>query len=45
MIGALVRKEELPTIHRVTPRIILRANSDKYYVEKENLYGKTRYSE
>lgn len=45
MITALVRKEELPTIHRVTPRIILRANSDKYYVEKENLYGKTRYSE
>ena len=45
MIGALVRKEELPSIHRVTPRIILRANSDKYYVEKENLYGKTRYSE
>ncbi len=45
MISALVRKEELPAIHRVTPRIILRANSDKYYVEKENLYGKTRYSE
>lgn len=45
MISALVRKEELPTIHRVTPRIILRANSEKYYVEKENLYGKTRYPE
>ena len=45
LIGALVRKEELPTIHRVTPRIILRANSDKYYVEKENLYGKTHYPE
>ena len=45
MISALVRKEELPTIHRVTPRIILRANSDKYFVEKENLYGKTRYHE
>ena len=45
MISALVRGEELPTIHRVTPRIILRANSDKYFVEKENLYGKTRYSE
>ena len=45
MISALVRGEELPTIHRVTPRIILRANSDKYYVEKENLYGKTRYPE
>ena len=41
MIGSLVRGEELPTIHRVTPRIILRANSDKYFVEKENLYGKT----
>lgn len=45
MINALVRGEELPTIHRVTPRIILRANSDKYYVEKENLYGKTHYPE
>lgn len=45
LISALVRKEELPTIHRVTPRIILRANSDIYYVEKENLYGKTRYPE
>lgn len=45
LFGALVRGEELPTIHRVTPRIILRANSDKYYVEKENLYGKTRYPE
>lgn len=45
MINAIVRGEELPTIHRVTPRIILRANSDKYYVEKENLYGKTRYPE
>ena len=37
MIHALSRGEELPSIHRVTPRIILRANSDKYYVEKENL--------
>lgn len=45
MIGALARGDELPTIHRVTPRIILRANSDKYYVEKENLYGKTHYPE
>ena len=45
MINALVRGEELPNIHRVTPRIILRANSDKYFVEKENLYGKTRYPE
>ena len=45
MINSLVRGEELPTIHRVTPRIILRANSDKYYVEKENLYGKTHYPE
>lgn len=45
LIGALIRKEELPIIHRVTPRIILRANSDIYYVEKENLYGKTPYPE
>lgn len=45
LFGALVRKEDLPTIHRVTPRIILRANSDKYFIEKENLYGKTRYPE
>ena len=45
MIHTLVRGEELPTIHRVTPRIILRANSDKYYIEKENLYGKTHYPE
>ena len=45
LFSALTRKEDLPTIHRVTPRIILRANSDKYFVEKENLYGKTRYSE
>lgn len=45
LFGALTRKEDLPTIHRVTPRIILRANSDIYYVEKENLYGKTRYPE
>ena len=37
LFTALTRKEDLPTIHRVTPRIILRANSDKYYVEKENL--------
>ena len=45
LFNALTRKEDLPTIHRVTPRIILRANSDIYYVEKENLYGKTRYPE
>lgn len=45
LVSTLTRKEELPTIHRVTPRIILRANSDKYYVEKENLYGKTHYPE
>ena len=45
MVNALARGEELPTIQRVTPRIILRANSDKYYVEKENLYGKTHYPE
>ena len=45
MVNALARGEELPTIHRVTPRIILRANSDKYFVEKENLYGKTHYPE
>ncbi len=35
----------LPMIHRVTPRVILRVNSDKYYAEKENLYGKTHYPE
>ena len=45
MINSLARGEELPNLHRVTPRIILRANSDKYYVEKENLYGKTLYPE
>ncbi len=45
LFNALVKKEELPTIHRVTPRIILRANSDIYFIEKENLYGKTRYPE
>lgn len=45
LFGALVRGDKLPTTHRVTPRIILRANSDIYYVEKENLYGKTRYPE
>lgn len=45
LMGALVRKEDLPAVHRVTPRIILRANSHKYYVEKENLYGKTHYPE
>ena len=45
LLAALVRKEELPTVHRVTPRIILRANSDIYYIKKENLYGKTRYPE
>ena len=45
MINTLVRGEPLPDIHRVTPRIILRANSDKYFVEKENLYGKTHYPE
>ena len=45
LLGALIRKEELPAVHRVTPRIILRANSDIYYIKKENLYGKTRYPE
>ncbi len=45
LFNALVKHEPLPTIHRVTPRIILRANSDIYYIEKENLYGKTRYPE
>ena len=45
LFSALTRKEDLPTIHRVTPRIILRANSDIYYVDKENLYGKTYYPE
>lgn len=45
LFSALTRKEDLPTIHRVTPRIILRANSDIYYIEKENLYGKTHYPE
>lgn len=45
LFSALTRQEDLPTVHRVTPRIILRANSDIYYVNKENLYGKTRYPE
>lgn len=45
LFNALVRGDALPTTYRVTPRIILRANSDIYYVEKENLYGKTRYPE
>ena len=45
LFSALVKGDPLPTVHRVTPRIILRANSDIYYVEKENLYGKTRYPE
>ena len=45
LFSALTRKEDLPTVHKVTPRIILRANSDIYFVDKENLYGKTHYPE
>lgn len=45
LMGALLREEELPAVYRVTPRIILRANSDVYYTKKENLYGKTNYPE
>ena len=38
----LVKKEKLPISHRVTPRIVLRANSEICYFakEEENYYGK-----
>jgi len=38
----LVKKERLPISHKVTPRIILRANSEMCYLakEEENYYGK-----
>ncbi len=43
LMNSLIRSEPLPAVHQVTPRIILRANSDIYYEEKENLYGKNSY--
>ena len=38
----LVKKEDLPISHKVSPRIILRANSEMCYLakEEENYYGK-----
>ena len=38
----LVNKEKLPISHKVTPRIVLRANSEMCYLakEEENYYGK-----
>jgi len=46
MIANLVKKEELPISHKVSPRIVLRANSKMYYLtkEKENFYEKSYYS-
>lgn len=45
LCNALLRKEQLPATYRVEPRIVLQSSSDIYYLDKENCYGKTRYSE
>lgn len=46
MFANLVKKEELPISHKVSPRIVLRANSEILYLtkEKENYYEKNSYS-
>ena len=46
MFANLVKKEELPISHKVSPRIVLRANSEIFYLtkEKENYYEKNSYS-
>ena len=43
LFNALVKNDPLPTVHRITPRVILRANSDAYYVKREDLYGDASY--
>jgi len=45
LYSSLIKQEPLPVTYRVEPRIILQSSSDVYYLEKENRYGKTRYSE
>lgn len=46
LIRDLLHDEPLPTVCKVTPRLILRANCDIYYdAEKENSYGKSSYTE
>ena len=46
MFANLVKKEDLPISHKVSPRIVLRANSEMCYLtkEKENFYEKNSYS-
>ena len=46
LIANLVKKEELPISHKVSPRIVLRANSKMFYLakEKEKIYEKGIYS-
>ena len=46
LIANLVKKEELPISHKVSPRIVLRANSKIFYLtkEKENYYEKGIHS-
>ena len=46
LIANLIKKEELPISHKVSPRIVLRANSKMFYLtkEKEKFYEKGIYS-
>ena len=46
LIANLVKKEELPISHKISPRIVLRANSKMFYLakEKEKIYEKGIYS-
>ena len=45
LFDCLFRRVELPPVYRITPRIILRANSKKYFIDHENLYGITRFTD
>ena len=46
LIANLLKKEELPISHKISPRIVLRANSKMFYLakEKEKIYEKGIYS-
>ena len=45
LFNCLFRKIDLPAIHRITPRIVLRANSSQFFLDRENRYGISYFSD
>lgn len=45
LLAATYKNTDLPAVHNITPRIVLRSNSDAYYVKKGARYDEEEYTD